>query len=190
MCSLPTGVRSHRASPMSVIASRVRPRNSPLRRPVRASTSTATRSNRAVADGHVAGEDGVAGRRVAVVPFDDAVEEAAQVPQPHADGGLGWSRFAAVADTAGQEGFEAFNVGAPNLGDRTDVAVVVGEVDGQVAQGGVDQRDAARSHTDGDLGQVPAQRSDQLGGAGDQLVPVCGAARRGQPGGRGVCEQT
>jgi hypothetical protein len=31
-----------------------------------------------------------------------------------------------VADTAGQEGFEAFNVGAPNLGDRTDVAVVVG----------------------------------------------------------------
>ena len=97
------------------------------------------------------------------------------MPHPHADGGLGRSRFAAVADTADQVGFETFNVGAPDLGDRTNVGVVVGEVDDEVAQSGVDQCDAARSHTDCDLGQVAAQRGHQLGGAGGQLVPVCGA---------------
>jgi hypothetical protein len=87
---------------------------------------------RPIKDGHVAGEDGVAGRCVGVAPFDDAVEEAAQVAQPHAEGGFGWPGFAAVADTAGQVAFEAFDVCAPDLGDRTDVAVV-GEVVGQAA---------------------------------------------------------
>jgi hypothetical protein len=44
---------------------------------------------RAVANRHVAGEDGVAGGRVVVAPFDDPVEEAAQVAEPHPDGGRG-----------------------------------------------------------------------------------------------------
>ncbi len=145
---------------------------------------------RSVADGHVTGEDGVAGRCIGVVPFDDAVEEAAQVSQAHTDGCFGRAGFAAVADAAGQEGFEAFDVGPADIGNARDVGVVVGEVDGQVAQSGVDQRDAARSHTDRDLGQVAAQRGHQLRGAGGQLVPVRGATRGRHPGRWGVCEDT
>ena len=67
---------------------------------------------RPVADRVVAGEDGVAHGCVVVAPLDDPVEEAAQVAEPHPDGGRSRAAAAPVAGPCGQPGFEALDVGA------------------------------------------------------------------------------
>jgi len=115
-----------------------------------------------VPDRHVAAEDGVPRWGVGVVPFDEAVEHAAQVPQAHPGRRFRGFTFASVAGLAGEKRFEAFDVGAADLCQGGHVGVVLGEVDGEVPQRGVDQFDAARAHADGDLGQVSTQGFDQL----------------------------
>ena len=96
----------------------------------------------------------------------------------HPGGRLGGLAFVAVAGLAGQEGFEALDVGAADVCDTGDLGVVVGEIDGEVAQGGVDQRHAARAHAHADLGQVAAQGGNQVRGAGSQDGPMRSATGR------------
>jgi hypothetical protein len=90
--------------------------------------------------------------------------------------------FASVAGLAGEKRFEAFDVGAPDLREAGHVRVVLGEVDGEVPQRGVDQFDAARPHADGDLGQVSAQSLDQQRRCDCQGMPVADAGGRRQSG--------
>ena len=90
--------------------------------------------------------------------------------------GLGRFAVASVAGFAGEEGFEAFDVRAPNVGNVADLGVVFDEVDSEMAQGGVDQCDTAGPHADRDLGQIPAQSGDQKWGVGAKLLPVDAAA--------------
>jgi site-specific recombinase XerD len=134
--------------------------SSPLRMPVRASSSTTRRVNRSVSaraarsslvaaassrkrgsapvdDGQVGVEQQRPGRDVGVAPLGDAGEEAAQVDQGVLDAGLG-QRRPGWPRVQGQVPLVGLEVGAGELGQGADLGMVVGEPVAELAQVALD----------------------------------------------------
>lgn len=58
-----------------------------------------------------------------MVPFDDAGEEAAKVPEAHPDGGGCQRAPVSTSGASSEPGFEGFDVGSSDVGSRGDVGV-------------------------------------------------------------------
>ncbi len=200
--SLPSGIRSQCPAPICTTASASRSASSPARMPVRASSSTTSRSRGSLLAraavmslaasrspgelrqrlgllGDVPGDDRVAGWGVGPVPLDDALEELPDGPHP-LPVCLSRNRRAAGSWPGSQPHLVVLDVVAVHRADAVQPGVG-DQPAGELAQRVLGRVDAARCQERAELPQVAAHEPSHQGRGGLDLGPF----RRGGAAGHG-----